>query len=143
MGVIKHKRVTSTNDSNVEVLTCPARSMIEILQVHVVFTSTATVGNRQVRLKVQDEGDTLVSDFSAGSTQAASLTVHYVFARGVYRETAVVDSEIHCPFPFGTVLLPSWDLAVLDNAAIDAAADDMVINIIYEETVRGDAGTIA
>ena len=142
MGVIKHSRTVSTNDSNVTVLTAAARTLIEIIQLHITYTSSATVGNRALRLAIYDETDTTVADYHVGVDQAASLTRHYVCARGVYRESAFVDGEIQFPIPFGTVLLPGWYLIVKDNAAIDATADDMTINIIYEETSRNDGGAI-
>jgi hypothetical protein len=92
---------------------------------------------------IYDSTDTIVADYHAGAVQAASLTRHYVYGRGVFRETAFVDTEIHTPFPFGTVLLPGWYVDILDNAAVDAAADDMTVNVIYHETDHnnGDAVT--
>jgi hypothetical protein len=130
---IKHTRVTSTDDSDAVVLTASAGSVVEILHVHVAYTSTATVGNRQIRFRVQDDTDVLVHDHHAGTTQAASLTRDYTFNRGTFRETAFADSALHVPIPIGTVLLPGWDLRILDSAAIDAAADDMIVNIVYKE----------
>lgn len=140
---IKHTRLTSTNDSNAIVLTAGAKKIIEVMNLHLIYTSTATAGNRQIRMAIQDETDTSVSTFSSGGVQAASLTYHYIFSRGVYRETAFIDNELQCPIPFGTILLPGWDLIVLDNAAIDAAADDMVIDVIYKEfNDRSNSGII-
>lgn len=138
MATIKHLRDSTANDSDKIVLTAPNtntnRKMIEILHVHVVLVSTATVGNRQLIMSIQDDTDTLVTDFHAGATQAASLTRHYGFAQGVYRETSFVDGSIQIPFPTeGTVLLPGWDLRVYDSGAIDAAADDMTVDVIYRE----------
>jgi hypothetical protein len=140
---IKHTRDATANDSDKIVLTAPNtngnRKMIEILQVHIVNVTTATAGNRQIVMHIQDDTDTIVADYHAGSTQAASLTRHYVFGQGVYRETSFVDGSIQCPFPAeGTVLLPGWDLRVYDSGAIAAAADDMTVDVIYREVDLGD-----
>jgi hypothetical protein len=130
---LKHTRVTSTNDSDAVILTAGTNKLIEILNIHVVFTSTATVGNRQILMIIQDDSDVLVSDYHAGAVQAASLTRNYSFARGTYRETSFIDDQIQNPFPFGTVLFPGWDLRIKDDAGIDAAADDMTVNVVYKE----------
>jgi hypothetical protein len=133
MGNILHTRDATTNDSDKVVLTAANYKLIELLQVHVVFTTTATVGNRQILLAVRDENDTLVADYHAGAVQAASNTYHYTFGQGVYRETTVVDGSLQCPFPQETVLLPGWDLRVYDSAAVAAAADDMTVDVVYRE----------
>lgn len=143
MSLVKHTRVTSTNDSDATVLTAPEGYIYEILHGHVSYTSTATVGNRQIILGVYDADDVLVSDIHAGAVQAASNTYHYLFSRGVYRETSVVDTSLHAPIPFGLVLLPGWYLRVRDSAAIDAAADDMVINVVYRQVNDMQGGTIS
>lgn len=140
--IVKHSRTTSTDDSDVVVLTCPSGKVCQILNVHVVFTSTATVGNRRVKLIVQDSSDVLVNDIHAGAVQAASLTYHYNFMRGVYRETTVIDSELQVPMPEGICLLPGWDLRILDGATIDVAADDMVINVVYKEMGHTDCSSL-
>lgn len=142
MPTIKHIRDATANDSDKTVLTCPANKVIEILSVHIVLTSTATVGNRQILARVQDDTDTLVGDFHAGAVQAASNTYHYVYGPGVYRETSFVDGSIQCPFPRETILLPGWDLRVYDSAAIAAAADDMTVDVVYRESYLGDVESV-
>lgn len=144
---IKHLRDATANDSDKIVLTAPNtntnRKLIEILQVHVVLTSTATVGNRQLVMHIQDDTDTIVADYHAGAVQAASLERHYAFAQGVYRETSFVDGSIQVPFPVeGTVLLPGWDLRIYDSGAVDAAADDMTVDVIYREVNLTDVAKV-
>lgn len=139
---ILHTRDSTANDSDKVVLTAGADEIIEIMHMHITYTSTATAGNRQIMVIVQDDSDTLVGDYHAGAVQAASNTYHYVAARGVYRETSVVDDSIHMPIPFGTVLFPGWDLRVKDDAAVAAAADDMTIDVVYKVYDHTDAGSI-
>lgn len=138
MANIKHVRDATANDADKIVLTCPDYKLQQVLQAHVELITTATVGNRRIRMVVQDENDVLVADYHAGAVQAASLTRHYVYGQGVFRETAFIDTEIHVPFPFETILLPGWDLRFLDDSGIDLAADDMTVNLIYRETDHTD-----
>ena len=133
MSTIKHSRDTTLNSSSKTILTCPAASLCEVLQIHVDFTSTATVGNRLITMEIYDDTNTLVSDYYAGALQAASLDHHYLFAQGIYRETTFVNGELQCPFPFETILLPGWYCKIADSNAVDAAADDMITNIIYRQ----------
>lgn len=127
---LEHVRVTSTNDSDEVILTCPEFTVYEVCTVHVIYTSTATVGNRQVNLVVKDDTGTLVASFHAGATQAASLARDYTWGQGTYRETSFIDGSLCCPFPINTYLLPGWTLTVVDSAAVDAAADDFVANTV-------------
>jgi hypothetical protein len=140
MGIIKHSR--STIDGNATVLTCPAGSLIEILQIHVVYTSSATAGNRRLLVTVQDDSDTEVCDYHAGAQQGASLARHYTYARGITRENNFVDTSLHVAIPFGTILLAGWDLVLEDSNAVDESGDSAVVNIIYEETNHNDGDTV-
>jgi len=137
-----HVRDSDANDSDKVVLTVSAQKVVELQMVHIVFTSTATAGNRQINITVRDKNDTLVADFHAGAVQAASLTRHYIAAQGVYRETSFVDGSIHMPIPQNLMLLPGWDLRVYDSAAVDAAADDMTVDIIYTESDHFDIDNV-
>lgn len=136
---LKHIRDATANDSDKVVLTAAADKIIEIVCVHAVLASTATAGNRQVLLRIQDETDTLVVDMHAGAVQAASLSRHYIFAQGVYRETSFIDGSIHVPIPPGLALLPGFDLRIYDSAAVDAAADDLTVDVIYRELDHTEA----
>jgi hypothetical protein len=136
---VSHTRDSTTNDSDKVVLTAATGFAEEILSVHVVLTSTATVGNRQVIIAIRDENDVLVADFHAGAVQAASLTRHYTCGQGVYRETSFIDGSIHMPMPKDMYLLPGWDLRVYDSGAIDAAADDMTVDVLHRSVnMRAD-----
>lgn len=139
-GVIKHSR--STVDGNAVVLTCPTGSLIEVLQIHVVYTSSATAGNRRLLVKVQDSSDTLVASYHAGSQQNASLSKNYTYARGITREANFVDDSLHVAIPFGTVLLPGWDLTLSDTNDVDESGDSAVVNVIYHETNHNDGDAV-
>lgn len=105
----------------------PKNETWRLLWAHVTLISTATVGNRQIEMRVLDASSNLMLSTSAGATQAASLTREYHFMNGTFRETAFVANEIQVPFPDGLHLQPGWTLNFRDLTAVDAAADDLTV----------------
>lgn len=99
----------------------------------VILVSTATVGNRQMALEIQDDSANVVFRSLAGAVQVASLTREYHFAPNPVREAAFVNTQIMVPIPPKLILLPGWTLRVYDTAAIDAAADDMTVSVLLED----------
>jgi len=95
--------------------------------VHVIYVSSADVGNRIVTIQVIDEDSNVIIDFVAGAVQAAGVTVHYKFMQGLLRETSVVNGEIIAALAADTYLKAGYTLRVFDSAAIAAAADDMTV----------------
>lgn len=98
-----------------------------LLWVHVVYTSTATVGNRQIVLQVKNSDGNVIYDAHAGAVQAASNVYHYEFMQGIYRETSFIDSAINVPVPVDFIIPPGSTIVVYDSANI-AVGDSMVIN---------------
>lgn len=104
--------------------------------MRIYYTSSATVGNRQVRTEIYD-GANLVWSCSAGAVQAASLSRTYAWMPGIYRETAFIDGGIQVPFPADMTLLPGMKLKVYDSANI-SATDTMVIDIQHRDHGQHD-----
>lgn len=126
MASIKHAIDADANDSD-KAIVVPDGEMWQLDWLHVTFVSTATVGNRQILLSLYDNADVLQADWHAGAVQAASLTRHYMFQPGIYRETAFVNGEIQVSIPRKLVIPSGWYLRVYDSGAIAAAADDMTV----------------
>ena len=122
----------TTNDSD-KLFTVPANTEWRIIMLLAELSSTATVGNRQLALRIQDADADLIGFFVAGLVQAASLTFAYQFLPGVARETAVVNANVFIPIPPDLWLPPGFMIRVVDDAAIDAAADDMVLQMLVDE----------
>lgn len=99
----------------------------------VILVSTATVGNRQMALEIQDDSANVVFRSLAGAVQAASLTREYHFAPNPVREAAFVNTQIMAPIPPKLILLPGWTIRLYDTASIDAAADDMTVSLLIED----------
>src|SRR4030067_3306702 len=94
------------------------------------LASTATVGNRQMVIElIAADGTTVLVSASAGAVQAASLTNRYNFAPGSQRGSAFVASQIETPTFPNFLAIEGQRLRIRDSAAIDAAADDLLITL--------------
>lgn len=129
MNTVLHAVDDSANDSDKSV-TVPDGEVWQLDWLHAMLLSTATVGNRQMVLGVYTNAavPVMLGDWHAGAVQAASLTRHYMFQPGMYRETTFVDGEIQIALPQKLVLHPGWTLRVYDSAAVAATADDLTIS---------------
>ena len=117
------------NDSD-KTLTVPANTEWEILSIWVELISTAVVGNRQITVQMLDGAGDIIGSFNAGAVQAAGITRNYMFAPGL--ELMVAFVGIYLSFPLPPMFLPAgFAVRIYDSAAIDPAADDMVVQMIY------------
>lgn len=132
IALVERKFDSTANDSD-KSWTVPNNELWRICHAHVILVTTATVGNRQITVSVADDSGNVLVDLVAGSTQAASLTRHYGFLQGIYRETAFTAAEIQVPLPIDCWLKPGWVIRFYDSQAVDAAADDMTVAFVYEK----------
>lgn len=125
-------------DNSSKTFTVPAGKSWRLNSVYVKLVSTATVGNRQMEVKLQDASGNDLLIMRAGAVQAASLTRFYMFAAGLPDLTAFRDTDLLTnPLPTEVVLPEGFKIVVRDKAAIDAAADDMDVRILVEELIEG------
>lgn len=129
----------TSNDSD-KTFTVPNNTIYEVILAHVVYTSTATAGNRQLLFAILDENSDLILDIHAGATQAASNTHHYSFLKGIFREASFIDDAIQVPLPTGLILKPGWKIRIYDGDAVDAAADDMTVKIVVTDQDNSGKG---
>lgn len=118
------------NDSD-KTLTVPASTEWEILTIWVEFTTTATATVRQIVVEFQDSSSDVIFQMRAGATQDVSLTYYYAFGQGFGAEiTSVRDTDfLYIPLP--KIILPAaYIIRVYDNNAVDAAADDLIIQAL-------------
>lgn len=127
---------TAPNDSDVT-FTVGAGLEWHVLSIYVALVTTATVGNRQLEIRYLDSSDNIIHVVSAGATQAASLTRQYSAGQGMPAGTTFVNGNISLPLPANLVLPPGYKVRVFDAAAIDPAADDMVVRMIVDERSAG------
>jgi len=117
------------NDSD-KTVTVPAGEEWIVRSVWIEFTTTANAGDRQIEVRVLDDAADTIASVTASIVQAASNTYYYLFAPNVTELAALRDTDKL------TTIMPEWELPagyaiqVLDNNAVDAAADDMILQIL-------------
>jgi len=117
----------TADDSDKVIYTVPADTEAQVLWIWVELTSTATAGDRQLVIEIQDVANDVIGQFRAGAVQAASLTRYYQFGASMADLQAFRDTDyLMTPLPPGLILLEGDQVRVYDNNAVDAAADDMV-----------------
>lgn len=128
----------AANDSD-KVIAIPTNVRVRPVSLRVELVTTATGGNRVMTEEIRDGSDDIILDWRWGN-QAASISVFYQLVKGgppseeLHSTTATL--ERHWA-GFGDLLLPQgYDFHIYDAAAVDAAADDMVIQMLWEEWIE-------
>lgn len=127
----------STPNINDKSIVVPNNELWHINFVQAIFVTSATVGNRLLALEVTNADGNLILTIKASITQAASLTRIYTGLQGQFRETSVINDEIHQPIPADFYLTPGSTIRFYDTADIDGAADDLTITGQYKCYVGG------
>ena len=123
----------TANDSD-KTFTVPASTEWQVLWIWVELATTATVGARQLVVQLQDSASDVIGEVRVGATQAASLTYYYQIGPGIADHTALRDTDYLMTPHMPTIVLPAgYIVRVYDNNAVDAAADDMVIQMMVAE----------
>jgi len=119
-----------TADDSDKSFAVPADTEYQVLWIWVELTTTATAGNRQMTIEIQDSAADVIGRVKAGIVQAASLTRNYMFAPALADLTAFRDTAyLMTPLPPTLVLPEAFIVRVYDSAAVAAAADDMIVQI--------------
>ena len=120
------------NDSD-KSFVVPAATEQQIFSIWVELTTTATVGDRQLVIELQETGADVISQWArAAIVQAASLTKYYSLFPCAPDLSAWRDTDfLTTPIPPSSFLQTGDILRVYDNNAVDAAADDMIVHIKY------------
>lgn len=120
---------SAANDSN-KVFTVPVGYEWQMLWIWAELTSDATVGNRQMEVRLHDNTGDIIGRVPVGAVQAASLERHYMWAPALADLLGFRDTDyLMTPLP-PTVFLPAgYAVSVWDNAEISAAGDDLVVHV--------------
>jgi len=122
-------------DDSDKTLTVPATAFWEILWISASLASTATAGNRNMRVAVANPAGTVIDTIDADSVQTASGTEYYHWG---YFGAAVETPATHHYIPLPTTILPaSYTIRIYDSAAVAAAADDLTVNMLVVEYPGG------
>lgn len=126
---------TDLNDTSKDFVV-PSGYIYELLYGQVSLVTTSTVGNRQLAIQILDDDSVVITTINAGAVQAASTTRQYNFIQGVPRETSFVTNSLNVAIPDEFIMLPGYTIRVIDTAAIDAAADDMTVQLMVRKVRR-------
>ncbi len=132
-----HFSITSQQDATLndsdKTLTVPADRIWVIRSAFAQLITTATVGNRRLSLRWRDATDSIYGMITAAITHAASSTRHYNWIPGGHAFTTLQGDFLSLTFPVELVLPAAFDIRIFDINAIDAAADDMTVSLLYDE----------
>jgi len=104
-----------------------------IQSIRAELTTTGTGGDRQIVVEIQDDSGDVVSQYIAGAVQAASITRIYHFSSSAADLESFRDPNwLSTPLPL-LLLPPAYVIRVYDNNAVDAAADDLVVQLLLIE----------
>lgn len=130
-STVSYLRDATTNSSD-KTFVVPGNELWKVNFSHLVLTTTADVGNRQMTFQIKNAAGDAVYDVTAGAVQAAGVTRHYAFMQGIFHETSFVANEIQIPIPQDCWLPAGFTLRVYDETAVAASADDMVLNVCID-----------
>jgi hypothetical protein len=91
----------------------------ELNFIHIVYTSSSTVSNRQIVLSLVDTDGNTVGDWHTTPAIAASQTRHIEYMPGIYREaTFDANDTVQTPFPAGLIIPANYSLIVSDATSV-------------------------
>jgi len=128
-------RDATLNDSD-KSFTVPAGKLWHMKLVHAGLTATATVGTRLLQMRIAADGTNSLGIFGQVSVTASqSGAVNYGF-NSVFDDAVVAQVGYNNMQNIGcseVILTAGAVIRVYDQAAIDAAADDMTVVLHYVE----------
>lgn len=108
-----------------------AKSIMRPIAAGGRFQSSATVGNRLLRLEVNNDAGLTVDVAAAGNSQAANLTNRYTWTHRIASFSSLTSGSVFPSYIPSMFLLPGWSIQVRDVNNIDAAADTIEIFMQY------------
>jgi hypothetical protein len=128
-GKTKTTSDTAANDSD-KIIAVPTGKKWLIKSILIEFVATATVGNRVIAVRIQDAAHDVQYETRSDTITASN----WLFIEAIPGCNYGTLSNMRCiPLPNPCVLVAGEEIAVKDDNAIDAAADDMVIHIRHQE----------
>ena len=132
VGTVSLQADEALNDSD-KSFTVPSVVTWAVDSIWVELITTGTGGDRQLGVEFQDSAADVIAQMRAGAVQADSITRYYLFGFNVPDLTAFRDTDF-LTTPLPAILLPAgYIIRVFDNNAVDAAADDMVVQMMVRQ----------
>lgn len=124
---------TALNDAD-KTLTVPDKHTYVIKQGNVNFISTATVGERRLRIEIKDNNGVMLWAGMSAAGQIASKEYEYMISSNYYKAVADINaSHSHFSIPPEFVLKEGYTFRVWDAEGIALAADDMTISLMVDD----------
>lgn len=129
---ITSQRDATLNDSD-KSFTVPANRIWNVHSVYVQYTSTATAGTRNLVVQLRDVSGNIYGEWRTSSTFSSSTTHNETWAVGHGAEDVSSLIAKLALFPSLVVLPAGFAVRVIDSNAVDTAADDMIVALLYDE----------
>jgi hypothetical protein len=122
----------TANDSD-KTITVPTGKRWLILWCHVEYTASATAGARFIEMHLRDSSDNIiaVATHTININAGESYNLEFLPSGTARNGSTVVNAII--PLPPITILEAGYDIRIFDSAAIDPAADNMIIKMLVLE----------
>lgn len=126
-GTLSLSSDTTANDSD-KSFTVTTAKVWNIQWMYISYSSTATAGDREICFEVQNASAVVIfRAYAARTIIASESNVELVFGVGV-DASQIINTNIP------KMNLPaSYVIRIYDKNAVDAAADDMTVRLVYEE----------
>lgn len=119
---------TYMNDGSVAHFTVPDNTVWHILSLWVEYTASDTVATRAIRLRITDDTGDVLLEAAPGVTVTASQVRQFVFYPGAPDLTSARDTDwISTPLPAGLVLLPGWQIQLLEQSSGDTSDSEIML----------------
>jgi hypothetical protein len=128
VALYPEETITGSN----KLITVPAAQEWQILSIWVEYTSTGTVGNRQLSVQVLDNAADIIGVWQPSIVQATNLTYNYYFGIAMPDLLGLRDSVyMITPLPAGLILSAGQQLRIWDNKSINTGGDRVVLQMVY------------
>ena len=134
-------RDATANDSD-KSFTVPTGKVWDLLYIVAQLSTTATVGNRALIVKISNGADSVFIPLQTAVIAASQVGINRVYFNAPQATSTIAMvlldasavSNVGLTNGVGRVILPAgYVINVKDNAAIDAAADDLTVVLHYVE----------
>ena len=124
-----------TVDDSDKTITVPNGKKWRILWIWIEFTTTATTGNRRLRIDIRDTSNDVILAIISPFVQAESNTYFYVVLPGGFTPNTSAESGVqgYLPMPRELILPSGYNIRIYDQNAVDASADDLIIQMAVLE----------
>jgi hypothetical protein len=128
VAILTLSEVTA-NDSSKELTITDVGSagFFELMGVRIEFTATATVGTRTIVFQILSATDDVLHEMAIDANTVTAGN------SGTWELHANAPTDVTTPqyvhMPYGMYIFSGQKLLIEDSAAIDAAADDMVLHV--------------